>query len=540
MASVIYSRTGTVAVVIGSALLIRLGYAWLWPKPIPGIPHNPVTSIWGDVPAIIKADKEDKMSFVEFLAHMAKKHGSICQVLVGRQSLVIVSDRKEMERILTDVKIGDQTARVRTLFGMIIPNSQIALPANETWKRHRRLSGPSMTQRYLKRMSVRIAASAGDLARYWNAKADIVGSSTFEAGLDIQRATMDNIINITLGYPLGCVDSARTALPTEQVPVSGGIAQLPRSDPPPLYGAINKMFESLDRVSKVAFPLLHAYIFSYASPSWRKQYNLIRSFLNNAILEARVRESTLGQDGGNLTTDADCVLDMIIQREAREGTEKFEKGEILDELMMYVLAGQDTTAAALKWMVKYLPTDIDIQHRLHDEVCSVFGQELNADEPLDFNLLDDTERVPVLEAVVAETLRCAGVGSLVSRDLLQDEMVLGKFVPKGTNLMFATALLSKDESEWGPDAHEWRPSRWLTPSGAFDRSAGPSFPFGLGPRACFGQRLALLQLKTFAATLSRSFLFKPVQLEVGAWDAIESITKQPKMCYVSLERWKAN
>ncbi|EUC59461.1 cytochrome P450 family protein [Rhizoctonia solani AG-3 Rhs1AP] len=540
MTSVIASHKGAVAVVIGSALLIRLGYSWLWPEPIPGIPHNPITSIWGDIPAIIKADREDKMSFVEFLAHMAKKHGVICQVLVGRQSLVIVSDRKEMERILTDAKIADQAKRVNMIFATIAPNSQISLPTNETWKRHRRLTGPSMSQRYLKRMSVRIAAGANDLARLWDAKIDIVGLSTFEAGLDIQLATIDNIVNITLGYPLGGVTSARNALPTGRIQESGGIANLPRSDTPPLYGVIHTMMKSVDRASKAAFPMLYAQIFSYTSPSWRKQYNMIRTFLDSAIAEARTRENTIGKDGSSLATDADCVLDMIVQREAREGTEKFEKGEILDELMMYVLGGQDTTAAALRWLVKYLPTDIEIQHRLHDEICSVFGQELNASEPLDFNLLDDPERVPVLEAVVAETLRCASVGSLVARDLLQDEIILGRVVPKGANLMFATALLSKDESEWGPDAHKWRPSRWLTPSGAFNRSAGPSFPFGLGQRACFGQRLSLLQLKTYLATLSRFFIFKPVQQEVNTWDAVEVITKQPKLCYVSLERWNAS
>jgi cytochrome P450 len=61
----------------------------------------------------------------------------------------------------------------------------------------------------------------------------------------------------------------------------------------------------------------------------------------------------------------------------------------------------------------------------------------------------------------------------------------------GTHLMFAIAVMSKDESDWGPDANKWRPTRWLTPDGTFNRSAGSSFPFGSGQRACFGQRLAV-------------------------------------------------
>jgi hypothetical protein len=47
----------------------------------------------------------------------------------------------------------------------------------------------------------------------------------------------------------------------------------------------------------------------------------------------------------------------------------------------------------------------------------------------------------------------------------------------------------------------------------------------------------VIQLKYFIAAMARSFFFKPVPHEVGTWEAIETITKQPKKCYVSLERW---
>ena len=82
---------------------------------------------------------------------------------------------------------------------------------------------------------------------------------------------------------------------------------------------------------------------------------------------------------------------------------------------MHFRAGQDTTAAALSWHVKFLPQDPEIQHRLRDEVCAVFGQ----DGELEFEVIDDSDRMPVLEAVVAETLRCAKVGALTGRERKQ-------------------------------------------------------------------------------------------------------------------------
>ncbi|KAF8744400.1 cytochrome P450, partial [Rhizoctonia solani] len=396
-----------------------------------------------------------------------------------------------------------------------------------------------MSRRYLERMSVRVAMGASDLMKLWDEKLGTVGSCAFEAGIDIQLATMDTILNIIMGHPLGCVESTRAALQLNPPQKKDGIALIPRSEVPPLYNAVNAMMKSMHGASRAAFPSVYAVVSCYASPSWRKQYNLISSFLNDAIIDAREQENITKEKGAALATDADCVLDMIIQREAREGAEKFEKDEILDELMMYVFAGQDTTASALRWLVKYLATDPQIQRRLHEEVCSVFNRDGDATGPLDFELLDDSDRVPVLEAVVAETLRHAGIGSLIARELLQDEVALGRLIPKGTYLMFATAMMSRDESEWGPDANEWQPTRWLRPDGTFNRLAGPSFPFGVGHRACFGQRLAVLQLKHFVAAMARSFFFKPVPHEVGTWEAIETITKQPKLCYISLERWKS-
>jgi cytochrome P450 len=78
-------------------------------------------------------------------------------------------------------------------------------------------------------------------------------------------------------------------------------------------------------------------------------------------------------------------------------------------------AGQDTTAVSLSWMFKYLATNAEIQRRLHDESCAVFGPSEDSNH-LDFSLLDDPKRVPILESIVAETMRCAGVSAIIARD----------------------------------------------------------------------------------------------------------------------------
>ncbi|QRW08559.1 cytochrome P450 family protein [Ceratobasidium sp. AG-Ba] len=528
-----FSILRALAVGLLLVLLVRLVYARLLPKPIPNVPHNPITSVWGDIPDITQFTAGGKKTFGEYVADFVGKHGPISQILVGNHPIVVVADRLEAERVLLRGKNTDQSKRTNEIFATVIPTGQIALPANDTWKRHRRLTGPSMSRRYLERMSCRISAGATNLVRLWSQKIGLVGPMAFDADMDLQLATMDTIVNITMGISPGCIDTAYTSLPTPS-PMAR-LSQIPHPASPPLHSALRTMMESIERASQAALPWLTARLFVWPSPKWRSAYSTLSAFINREIAHARMRENEVKGEG--LATDADCVVDMIVQREAREGAEKFGKDEMLDELLTYIIAGQDTTAAALAWLIKFLPLDLDIQQRLHHEVSAVLGPDSDSDRPLDFEALDNPNRVPVLEAVVAETLRCAGVGSLSGRELTDDEVISGRHIPKGTQLMFPISFMSKQESDWGSDAKVWRPSRWLRPDGSFDRAAGPNIPFGLGQRSCFGQRLAILQLKIFTAALSRAFIFKQVPAEVDSWEAVELVTKQPKNCFASLERW---
>ena len=37
------------------------------------------------------------------------------------------------------------------------------------------------------------------------------------------------------------------------------------------------------------------------------------------------------------------------------------------------------------------------------------------------------------------------------------------FVPKGTEVICSIEAVNTDVKIWGPDAHEWKPERWLSP-----------------------------------------------------------------------------
>lgn len=55
---------------------------------------------------------------------------------------------------------------------------------------------------------------------------------------------------------------------------------------------------------------------------------------------------------------------------------------------------------------------------------------------------------------------------------------------------------------WAVDPSRFHPSRWLDADGKFDLGAGPSIPFTVGPRHCFGERMAVRTV-ALAACCSR-------------------------------------
>ncbi|KAG8751989.1 hypothetical protein FRC12_012166 [Ceratobasidium sp. 428] len=342
---------------------------------------------------------------------------------------------------------------------------------------------------------------------------------------------------IALGSSLGCIHTALDSLSDHRV-VESGVIEFMATATVPIYDAFRTLFVHFGRAP--LFPLLSVTfpLYTWLSPSWHASSRLVRNFMAQKVEERR-REQDLRQPL-ELATDADCVLDMLLQQEKSQGKKALNENEMLDELLLLFLGGHDSTSAALFWLVKYMALDAEMQRRLHDEVCHVFSHDLEDTSSIVLSTLEDSEKLPILEAVVAETLRCAMISGAIGRYLTSDEVIMGRHVPKGTELVIPVSLMGMSEAAWGPDVKEWRPTRWLRADGSFNRNAGPGGnPFGLGHRACFGQRLGMMKLKIFAATLSRAFFFKPAPLKVSSPHAITMVTRQPKQCYVVLEEWDA-
>lgn len=173
-------------------------------------------------------------------------------------------------------------------------------------------------------------------------------------------------------------------------------------------------------------------------------------------------------------------------------------------------------------------------------------------------------QVPYLEAVIEEILRLANTLPILDRQTSRDTELLGHHIPKGTILMmlnrgpsFTEPGFAIDENLRSPTCRaakrdrgmrEWsheemdafRPERWLTTDDygreTHDQTAGPSIPFGLGTRGCFGRKLAYLELRIMITLLIWQFRLGQCPAELSGYGAVETLTHKPRQCYVQLEK----
>ena len=145
---------------------------------------------------------------------------------------------------------------------------------------------------------------------------------------------------------------------------------------------------------------------------------------------------------------------------------------VRDEVMNLLMAGHETTAVGLAWLLERLVRHPDVTARLR----------AGLDDPHD----------PYRTAVFKETLRVRPVIHNVARKLTEPVQIGGRTLPAGTFVAPAIGPIMCDPRIWGPDADRFRPERWL--DGSAPHHAW--LPFGGGARRCIGAGFAQVEMDT--------------------------------------------
>ncbi|XP_022889114.1 cytochrome P450 714C2-like [Olea europaea var. sylvestris] len=112
-----------------------------------------------------------------------------------------------------------------------------------------------------------------------------------------------------------------------------------------------------------------------------------------------------------------------------------------------------------------------------------------------------------LTMAINESLRLYPPVAVVSREALTDMKFGDLNIPKGVNLWTIVTTLHTDPDNWGPDSYQFNPERFANGITGACKFPHLYMPFGVGPRVCLGQNLALVELKILISLILSKFSF---------------------------------
>lgn len=175
-----------------------------------------------------------------------------------------------------------------------------------------------------------------------------------------------------------------------------------------------------------------------------------------------------------------------------------DRDMLRDQLVSILLAGRDTTACTLTWVIYHLSMDPKVTAKLRQEIVETVGLERTP-------TYEDLKNMKYLQHILNETLRLYPVVPYNVRISLKDTTLPtggGKDglqpigILKGTPIGYSTLVMQRRADLYPPiesgfpAVDKFVPERW---DGWTPRS-WTYVPFNGGPRICIGQQFALTEM----------------------------------------------
>ena len=191
------------------------------------------------------------------------------------------------------------------------------------------------------------------------------------------------------------------------------------------------------------------------------------------------------------TSGRDDVLSLLLEARDEQGAPMAD--EVLrDEMLTLLLAGHETTAASLAWVIHRVLARPDVMAQLTEEIVRV------GCEPQRINDL------VYLDAVIKETSRLDPVIPNVGRRLHVPLRIGGRDLPAGPIVAPCIYLAHRRPDLW-PDPERFDPERFV--GTRIDPAA--FFPFGGGTRRCIGAAFATYEMKVVLARILSRVTLQP-------------------------------
>ncbi|KAK7300101.1 hypothetical protein RJT34_10935 [Clitoria ternatea] len=191
-----------------------------------------------------------------------------------------------------------------------------------------------------------------------------------------------------------------------------------------------------------------------------------------------------------------CLLGMVDEDDKQVMTEK----EIIHNIMLVIVAGHDTSAILLTFIIRILANEPSIYAEVLQEQEEIAKSKLSG-EPLTW---EDLSKMKYTWRVAMETLRMVPPIFGGFRKAATDTEYDGYLIPKGWQIFWFSAMTHMENSIF-PDPSKFDPSRFE------NQTSTPPYcfiPFGAGARTCPGYEFARIETLVAIHYLVTRFTWK--------------------------------
>jgi pentalenene oxygenase len=171
--------------------------------------------------------------------------------------------------------------------------------------------------------------------------------------------------------------------------------------------------------------------------------------------------------------------------------------ELADQIAVLMLAGGETTSAAVTWSWHLLTTHPEILAAVQTETGAVLGGDVAG--------WDHLARLDLTARVVREALRLYPPAWVVPRTCTRPVTLAGRTLPAGSMVVFSPYILHRRADQY-PQPTRFDPARWLTPAPEHRASY---LPFGVGATRCIGEEFGLAEATLILATTAARWNLRP-------------------------------